>query len=73
MRLTLRNAIARSGRSQREFARAVPMREPRLSEIIHAWADPTPDERAAIARVLGRPLRGLFRNDAVDDNSGAAA
>jgi len=62
MRLTLRNAILRSGHTQRDIARATNIREPRFSEIVRGWAAPTPEERAAIAGALGRQERGLFRD-----------
>ncbi len=63
MRITLRNAIARSGQTQRALARIINSREARLSEIVRGWAVPTPEERQAIAAALGRPERGLFRNE----------
>jgi hypothetical protein len=38
----------------------VPIRENKLSSIIHGWIDPSPAERLAIARALGRPEAELF-------------
>jgi len=40
MRLSLRTAIARSGRTQRALARLIGIREGSLSELVHGWATP---------------------------------
>ena len=63
-RFGLKDAIFRTGDTQRAFARKVepPIRETRLSDIVRGWLDPTPEERHAIAAALGRNERGLFRN-----------
>jgi transcriptional regulator with XRE-family HTH domain len=60
MRLNLRVAILRSGRTQREIARECEMSESRLSEIVRGWRNPRDDERRRLSHVLNRPAEELF-------------
>ena len=59
-RATLRDAIFRSGRSQREIARAAGIGEAELSRIVRGRMNPTPEEQKAIAKVLRQDPVQLF-------------
>jgi hypothetical protein len=53
MRVALKAAIFATGHSQRQVAAAAGVPENKLSEIVRGWADPSPSEQQALARVLG--------------------
>lgn len=62
-RLELKVAILRADppmNTQREVARALGITEVRLSRIVHGVADPTPDERRHLARILKTTQAALF-------------
>src|SRR5687767_9120707 len=60
MRLDLKIAILRSGKSQRRVAADAGLTENRLSEIVRGWIHPSDDERARIAAVLDADKVALF-------------
>jgi transcriptional regulator with XRE-family HTH domain len=60
VRMALKVAIIEADTTQRKVAREAGMPESRLSDIIRGWSMPRPDEREALARVLGRPVERLF-------------
>ena len=60
VRLNLKIAIVKSGKSQRQIAAACKIPENRFSSIVHGWTDPRDGERAAIAAVLGKATDELF-------------
>lgn len=60
MRMALKIAIIESHLTQRRLAREAGMPESRLSDIVRGWTIPRPDECAALARALGRPVDQLF-------------
>jgi hypothetical protein len=62
MRKYLKLAIVESGRSQRSIAAETRIAENRLSSIVNGWIAPTPDERAALQRVLGVGLEAFTSN-----------
>lgn len=64
-RLTLKVAIIRSGRLQRDMAPAMGMTPSHLSQIITGRINPTDDEERAIARVLRQPREALFDYESV--------
>jgi plasmid maintenance system antidote protein VapI len=60
MRLALKTTILARFGTQREFARASSIPENRLSALVRGWTQPTDDERARVARMLGAPAERLF-------------
>jgi plasmid maintenance system antidote protein VapI len=60
MRLNLKLAILSSGKTQREIARECEIPEPRLSEIVRGWREPTPQERERLVGTLKQPGEKLF-------------
>ena len=62
-RATLRDAIFRSGRLQREIARAAGISEADLSRIVRGRMNPTEDEQKAIAKALRQPIDRLFSEE----------
>jgi hypothetical protein len=54
MRTNLKVAIWNSGRSQRVVGLDARIAESRMSELVRGMSDPTPAERDALTRVLGR-------------------
>ena len=63
MRLQLKMAIHRSGRSQRATAALAGMSENRLSQIVRAWVEPTTDERIRLGEILGVGAEVFQRDD----------
>ena len=63
IQLALKIAIVEARTTQRVVAREAGMPESRLSDLIHGWRVPREDEKAALARVLGRPVTALFEDD----------
>lgn len=64
MRVNLKAAVLRSRRSQYEIAQASGMSETRLSRIVMARVEPSPEERKQLATVLGSDERELFDSEA---------
>lgn len=64
-RLDLKFAIIAAGKTQRQVAAECSPRlsENRLSELIRGWSDPRPEEKEALACVLGRPVDQLFDSE----------
>lgn len=60
MRKALKIAIVEESTTQRMLARETGIAESRVSAIVCGWVRPRPTERAAIARVLTRPVDVLF-------------
>lgn len=54
MRDKLRLELIRRFRTQIAAAYALGISEPRLSRILRAWVEPSPDEREKLAMLLGR-------------------
>lgn len=71
MRWTLKYFCLRSHKSQKRVARdSELLTENRFSEIVNAWIDPSPEERAAICRALGvseQDVPDLFDVERNDD------
>ena len=61
MNRDLRDAIQSTGRKQYFLAREAGISDVRLSRIVHGHVTPTAEERAALARLLERPVDSLFR------------
>jgi hypothetical protein len=53
MRINLKIACLKNLKTQRRVAALANVVENRFSEIVQGWIDPTPEERARIAAVLG--------------------
>lgn len=66
MRLDLKLAILRSGLTQRQVSIRAQIPETRLSAIVRQRADPTVDERSAMAQVLGQPADTLFEKQPLE-------
>lgn len=62
-RATLRDAIFRSGKSQREIAQLTGIQEADLSRIVRGRMNPTEDEQKALARVLKQDRESLFAQE----------
>ena len=60
MRVNLKIAIVRSGRTQRQLAKQCGINENRLSAIVRGWFNPRPDEQSRIADALGCAVAELF-------------
>jgi len=60
MRIPLKVAMLESQWTQIDLARRVSISESRLSKIVHAHVDPTPDERRRLAEALGVEEAMLF-------------
>src|SRR4051794_33579970 len=60
MRIGLKLAIIRAGKTQRQVASETNIPENRLSELVRDWADPREVERTALSRVLGVDATELF-------------
>jgi hypothetical protein len=61
MRLGLKIAILESDQTQRQIAVETGLlSENRLSSIVRGWVEPRDDEKAALAKVLKRPIETLF-------------
>lgn len=60
LRLELKLAILKSGKSQRFVAAAAGISENRLSEIVRGWSVPREGEQQALAQVLQKPASELF-------------
>jgi transcriptional regulator with XRE-family HTH domain len=58
--LSLKVAITASGRKQKDVARRARIDQWRLSRIVTRDVTPRPEERARLARVLGRSEAELF-------------
>lgn len=56
----LKVAIHESGLKQNFIAREAGLSEPELSRIVNGRAEPTPDQKKAIAKALGRKVQDLF-------------
>jgi hypothetical protein len=67
VRLSLKIAILRSGRSQRAIGLDARIPETRLSDLVRGRAWPTPSERDALVRVLGHD----YFEDGADVPAGA--
>lgn len=65
MRIALKMATYEAGRSQREVARLADLSESRMSAITRGWVNPTEEERAALARALGKTVEELFPEEPV--------
>ena len=63
MRVDLRIAILKTGRSQRALSLDVRIPETRLSEIVRGRCQPSPAERVALVRALRRPESELFPDE----------
>lgn len=60
MRVNLKLAFLRSGKTQRQIASDTGIPENRLSELVRGWAVPREDEREVLARALNRSKDDLF-------------
>ena len=60
MRVRLKVACIESGKTQRQIAAESKIPENRFSEIVRGWVEPTADERAVLARVIGQSADRLF-------------
>lgn len=58
--MALKLAIVRSGKSQREIAQFAGIGEVRLSGFVQRRLKPSDDEKARLARILGRRVERLF-------------
>jgi transcriptional regulator with XRE-family HTH domain len=61
---TLKIWIIRSGKTQRLVARAIGRSEGWVSDLVHGWVKPTPEDQQALSRTLGQPIDVLFAKDA---------
>ena len=59
----LKIALLVENLSQRELARRADYTEETLSRVLHGRHKPSPEMRARIAEVLGRPVRELFPSE----------
>jgi hypothetical protein len=57
---TLQHELLDDGRSKRGLSQAVGIPEVRLGAIVRGDKPATPEEKAAIARALGKPVGYLF-------------
>ena len=64
MRLNLKIAILKAGKSQRQLGAETEIPETRLSQIIQGWVQPTQREQAAIAAALHKAPEKLFAGTA---------
>ena len=64
VRVALKAAIVRSGKSQRLVAVEAELTENRLSELVCGWVEPKDTERDALARILQVEANALFGADA---------
>ena len=60
MRLNLKIAILKAGKSQRQLGAETEIPENRLSQIIQAWVAPTQREQTTIAAALHEAPEKLF-------------
>ena len=67
MRLNLKIAIVKAGKSQRQLGAETDIPENRLSQIVQGWVEPTPREQTAIAAAVREPPENLF-----DETAGAS-
>jgi transcriptional regulator with XRE-family HTH domain len=71
VRLNLKEALWRSGRTQCQVAERTGIHPNRMSHIIRGAIDPTPPERRAIASALGTAW--LFRKETTPDSERVTA
>ena len=60
MRVNLKLAFLRSGKTQRQIASDTGIPENRVSELVRGWAVPRDDEREALAKALNESDAHLF-------------
>ena len=66
MRLALKLAIVRSGKTQRRIAAETGITENRLSEIVCGWTSPHHHERVRLSEVIGQVHGDLFIGEPPD-------
>jgi transcriptional regulator with XRE-family HTH domain len=60
LNVPLKTAIFQTGKLQRRIATLARMNEYQLSHIVRGRREATPEQRARLAQVLGRPEHELF-------------
>lgn len=60
LNIALKTAIWESGKKQKRIAKLARMEEPRLSRIVRGHDEPTPEEKARLAKHLHKAESELF-------------
>lgn len=65
MNKALKIAIIEADTTQAEVAKRAGLQRPKLSNIIHEYDAPTPEQKKAIAKILKRKVEDLFPVEAL--------